>query len=176
VLFTGVPILIIYLADPWVLQAFLKAASPSLPIAVRINSIVLWCFVPFGVAFIFSGIVRATGAVWPPLLAMIISLWGVRVPMALLLEPHWGPDAIWYAFPAGSSMTLLLAGSYYFYNGPLGWRRARMLDMTPSADAPDTGLGQPMMDESEAITDEETFEIRQSRSAPNRPKSEAPAE
>jgi hypothetical protein len=34
-----------------------------------------------------------------------------------------------------------------------------MLDMTPSADAPDTGLGQPMMAESEAITDEEQREL-----------------
>jgi putative MATE family efflux protein len=175
ILFTGVPILIIYAADPWVLRAFLKGASPSLPIAVHINSIVLWGFIPFGVAFIFSGIVRATGAVWPPLLAMIISLWGVRVPMASLLEPHLGADAIWFSFPVGSSMTLILAGGYFLWGG---WRKARMLDMTPSADAPDTGLGQPMMDESEAITDEEQREINRqpSPSAPNRPKSEAPAE
>jgi Na+-driven multidrug efflux pump len=167
VLFTGLPIPVIYLADPFVLRAFLKGASPSLPIAVHINSIVLWGFVPFGVAFIFSGIVRSTGAVWPPLLAMVISLWGVRVPMAILLEPHWGADAIWYAFPAGSSMTLVLAGGYYFYNGPFGWRRSRMLDMTPSADAPDTSLGQPMADESEAITDEEQREIdREPQPAP----------
>jgi putative MATE family efflux protein len=174
ILFTGVPILIIYLADPWVLRAFLKGASASLPIAVHINAIVLWGFVPFGVAFIFSGIVRSTGAVWPPLLAMIISLWGVRVPMARFLEPHLGADAIWYAFPAGSSMTLVLAGGYFLWGG---WRKSRMLDMTPSADAPDTGLGQPMMDESEAITDEESFEIRRgSPAGRNRPKSEAPAE
>ena len=151
ILFTGVPVLIIYLADPWVLRAFLPGASPSLPIAVHINSIVIWGFVPFGVAFIFSGIVRATGAVWPPLLAMIISLWGVRIPMARLLEPHIGADAIWYAFPVGSSMTCLLAGGYFLWGG---WRTSRMLEVTPSADAPDTGLGQPMMDESEAITDE----------------------
>ena len=156
ILFTGVPILIIYAADPWVLRAFLKAASPSLPIAVHINSIVLWGFIPFGVAFIFSGIIRATGAVWPPLLAMIISLWGVRVPMASLLEPHWGADAIWFSFPVGSAMTCILAGGYFLWGG---WRKSRMLDMTPSADAPDTGLGQPMMDESEAITDEEQREI-----------------
>jgi hypothetical protein len=52
-----------------------------------------------------------------------------------------------------------------------------MLDMTPSADAPDTGLGQPMMDESEAITDEEARELtRRSPSARSRPRSEAPAE
>jgi len=31
--------------------------------------------------------------------------------------------------------------------------------VTPSADAPDTGLGQPMMDESEAITDAERREL-----------------
>jgi putative MATE family efflux protein len=174
ILFTGVPILIIYLADPWVLRAFLPGSSPSLPIAVHINSIVLWGFVPFGVAFIFSGIVRATGAVWPPLLAMIISLWGVRIPLASLLEPHFGANAIWFSFPLGSSMTCLLAGGYFLWGG---WRKARMLDMRPSADAPDTGLGQPMMDESEAITDEERFELsRSSPSRRNRPKSEAPAE
>jgi len=179
ILFTGVPVLIIYLADPWVLRAFLPGASPSLPIAVHINSIVVWGFVPFGVAFIFSGIVRSTGAVWPPLLAMIISLWGVRIPMANLLEPHIGANAIWISFPVGSSMTCLLAGGYFLWGG---WRKSRMLDVTPSADAPDTGLGQPMMDESEAITDEEIREIgrqdaaTQSPSGPNRRKSEAPAE
>ena len=110
-------------------------------------------------AFVLSGIVRATGAVWPPLLAMVISLWGVRVPLARLLEPHLAADAIWLAFPAGSLTTLTLAGGYYFWNGWGGWRRSRMLDLTPSADAPDTGLGQPMMDESEAIIAEEEREL-----------------
>ena len=156
IVFTAVPILILYFADPWVLQAFLKGTSPSLPIAVHINSIVLWGFIPFGVAFIFSGIIRATGDVWPPLLAMVISLWGVRVPMAHFLEPIWGADAIWFSFPVGSAMTLILGGGYFLW-GP--WRKSRMLDLTPSADAPDTGLGQPMPDESQAITDEEQREL-----------------
>ena len=171
ILFTGLPVLVIYLADPWVLRAFLPGTSQSLPIAVHINSIVLWGFIPFGVAFIFSGIVRATGAVWPPLLAMIISLWGVRVPLATILTPYLGSDAIWISFPVGSATTCLLAGGYFLWGG---WRKAKMLDVRPSADAPDTGLGQPMMDESEAVTD---AEIRRSiPSEPNRPKSEAPAE
>jgi putative MATE family efflux protein len=156
VLFTGVPILMLYFADPFVLRVFLKGASASLPIAVHINSIVLWGFIPFGVAFIFSGIIRATGDVWPPLLAMVIALWGVRVPMAHFLEPHWGADAIWFSFPVGSAMTLILGGGYFLW-GP--WRKARMLDLTPSADAPDTGLGQPMHEESEAITEEEQREL-----------------
>jgi len=175
ILFTGLPVLVIYLADPWVLRAFLPATSPSLQIAIHINSIVLWGFIPFGVAFIFSGIVRATGAVWPPLLAMIISLWGVRVPLAMLLEPQLGANAVWISFPIGSATTCLLAGGYFLWGG---WRKAKMLDVRPSADAPDTGLGQPMMDESEAITDEE-IRRRDSTgptpSGPRKSKSEAPA-
>ena len=174
--FTGLPILVIYLADSWVLRAFLPATSPSLPIAVHINSIVVWGFIPFGVAFILSGVVRATGAVWPPLLAMIISLWVVRVPLAMLLEPHLGADAVWISFPVGSATTLLLAGGYFLWGD---WRKSKMLQIRPSADAPDTGLGQPMMDESEAITDEEIRRqdaAAQTPSMPHTSKSEAPAE
>ena len=98
---------------------------------------------------------------------------------------HYYPGAATYSTPVTTVATdpnyflwgdgnTCTYGGYYRWGG---WRKSRMLDMTPSADAPDTGLGQPMMDESEAITDEESFEIRRdSRSAPNRPKSEAPAE
>jgi putative MATE family efflux protein len=148
IVFTGVPILLIYFLDPWVLRAFLPGHSPSLPIAIHINAIVLWGFIPFGVAFIFSGVVRATGSVWPPLAAMVIALWGVRVPLANLLTPSLGADAIWVSFPVGSTVTLLLAGGYYLWGG---WRKSRMLTTTPHGDAPDTGMGPPGgVEESEA--------------------------
>ena len=52
----------------------------------------------------------------------------------------------------GSLTTLILAGGYYRWGG---WRTARMLDVRPSSDAPDTGLGQPMIEESEAINEAE---------------------
>jgi putative MATE family efflux protein len=150
-LFSGLPVLAIFLADPFVLRAFLPGTSPSLPIAVHINSIVLWSFIPFGVAFVFSGIVRATGAVWPPLLAIIISLWGVRIPLANALEGRLGADAIWISFPTGSTVTLLLAGGYFLWGG---WRKSRMLPTsTPATDEPDTGFGQPMIEEAEALAD-----------------------
>jgi Na+-driven multidrug efflux pump len=150
-LFTAAPVLLIYLADPWVLRAFLPATSPSLPIAVEINAFVLWGFIFFGIAFIFSGIVRATGAVWPPLLAMIISLWVVRIPLANVLSARMGADGIWLSFPIGSLTTLLLAGGYYRWGG---WRKARMLPTTtPATDEPDTGFGQPMIEEAEMIAD-----------------------
>jgi putative MATE family efflux protein len=173
-LLTAVPVLIIYLADPWVLRIFLPATSPSLAIAVHINSFVLWGFIAFGMAFIFSGVVRATGAVWPPLFAMIISLWVIRIPFANLLMPRLGADAVWLSFPVGSLSTLILAAGYYRWGN---WRKAKMLDVRPSSDAPDTGYGQPMVEESEAIIEaEEEALSRSSPSAPRKRASGAPVE
>jgi putative MATE family efflux protein len=164
--FTGVPILLIYFLDPWVLRAFLPGDSPSLPIAIHLNAIVLWGFIPFGVAFIFSGVVRATGAVWPPLAAMVIALWGVRVPLAKWLEPSLGADAIWISFPIGSTVTLLLAGGYYLGGG---WRKSRMLATSPHGDAPDTGMSPPGgVEESEASAEAASAVSRSTPSGPHR--------
>ena len=139
-LFTGLPVLIIYLLEPWVLAAFLPHHSPSLQIAAHINAYVLWGFIFFGVAFVFSGIVRSTGSVWPPLLAMVLALWGVRVPFAHLLTPRLGADAIWISFPLGSIIICLLAWGYYQWGG---WRKSTMLTTAPHGDAPDTGMSPP---------------------------------
>ena len=164
--FSATPIVIIYVLDPFILQAFLPAGSAALPIAVHINSIVLWGFIPFGMAFIFSGIVRATGAVWPPLIAMIIALWGFRVPMANLLEPTLGADAVWIAFPVGSLVSLALSAAYYRWGG---WRKSRMLPTMPHGEAADTGMAPPSgVEESEVAAEAAT---RTSPSAPSKPAS-----
>lgn len=140
---TAVLVVVLEIAKPFVMAAFLPADSAALPIAARINTIALWGFIPFGMAFIFNGVVRATGSVWPPLLAMIIALWVVRIPFASVLMPRIGADAIWWSFPVGSIVMVLLAAGYYRWGG---WRNAHML---PTADkvegeAPDTGLGLPV--------------------------------
>jgi Na+-driven multidrug efflux pump len=168
VLFAGLisaaVVLLIFLGDTFALRAFLPAGSPSLPTAVHINSIVLWGFIPFGMAFIFNGVVRATGAVWPPLLAMLIGLWGFRVPFAVALGERMGADAIWVSFPLGNLLLLALAGGYYVWGG---WRTSRMMPSTPpSTDEPDTGFGQPMIEEAEALADAAS---RSSPSVRNRP-------
>jgi putative MATE family efflux protein len=169
--FTLTPIVAIRLAEPVVLQAFLPGASPSLPIAEHINSIVLWSFVPFGLAFVFSGVVRATGVVWPPLLFMAIALWGVRVPVAYALAPQYGADAVWGSFPLGSLCLLVFALAYYRFGG---WRTARLLPTaTPHGDVPDAGLSTPCGVEASEVSAEALR--RSSPSAPNRPASEAPA-
>lgn len=142
------PVVVIYLVEPTILHLFLPVGSPSHDIAMRINMFALWGFIPFGVSFVLSGIVRATGSVWPPLFAMIISMWIVRVPFANLLMPVIGADAIWWSFPLGSITSCILAASWYRW-GP--WRNARLMKFTPHGDAPDTGMSLPGgLEESEA--------------------------
>ncbi len=170
------PVAAIYLVEPIILHLFLPAGSPSHAIAMHINAYALWGFIPFGVSFILSGIVRATGSVWPPLFAMIISLWVVRVPFAKLLMPYIGADAIWWSFPLGSVVSCILAAAWFRW-GP--WRKARLMKFTPHGDAPDTGMSPPGgLEESEAA--EVVAEAGQPEvtapPGPNRPRSEAPAE
>lgn len=164
---TATPVLLIYLVEPWVLLLFLPASSPSTAIAMHINSFVLWGFIPFGMAFVLNGIIRATGAVWPPLLGLLVSMWIVRIPFAQFMEPYLGQDAIWWSFPLGSMISLVLAAAYYRWGG---WRKARLMEGLPRGSAPDTGLGTPMVaEETEAV---EEAARAQDRASP----AKAPAE
>jgi putative MATE family efflux protein len=140
VVFTLAPILAILAAERFVLLAFLPSGSPSIAIAQHINAFVLWSFVTMGVAFIFNGVVRATGVVWPPLLFMVIALWGVRVPIAFGLTPRLGADAVWLSFPVASALMVVFAMSYYRLGG---WRNARMLQGLPHGETPDVALTPP---------------------------------
>jgi len=110
------------------LYIFLPTGSPTIPIALHIDRTVLWAFVIFNATFALSGIVRSTGAVWPPLLILIISMWGVRVPFALFGIPRWGAEAIWWSFPLGTLTSSVLTGLYFRYGG---WRKVRMMHHGP---------------------------------------------
>jgi len=109
-----------------------------LPIAKHINMIALWSFVPFSMAFAFSGVVRANGVVWPPLIAMVVALWFVRIPYAQIMEPYLGADAVWSSFPVGSVATLAIALGYFRWGR---WRNARLVDTIAHGETPDPGQG-----------------------------------
>jgi Na+-driven multidrug efflux pump len=85
----------------------------------------------FGLSFVLAGVVRSTGAVIPPLIILFIALWVVRIPFAYTFVERWGADAIWWSFPLGSLVSMLLSIAYYRFGN---WRSARML--APGAAAP----------------------------------------
>jgi len=120
---TGSLLVLIYLVDPLIAGLFLPNQPAAVVIAEHINTIAGWSFVLFGVTFVLFGVVRATGAVMPPLIILFISLFCVRIAFAELLEPVWGADAIWWSFPASMTVSMTLAIAYYRWGG---WRRAKM--------------------------------------------------
>lgn len=124
VLMTGTLVLVVAIINRSAFALFLGSASAAVEIAHHVNTIVSWSFVLFGVSMIFAGVVRATGAVWMPLLSLVVSLWIVRLPFAYLAVPHWGPDAIWWSFPLGSLTSLVMMALYYRFGR---WRSARMI-------------------------------------------------
>jgi len=124
-LLTGALIAPLILLDRWTLALFLPAGSQSLEIARHLNHIAVWSFLFFGVTFVLSGVIRATGAVLPPLLILVVSLWGIRVPFAELMQPRLGADAIWWSFPLSATCAMLMSLAYYRWGR---WRQAHMLE------------------------------------------------
>jgi putative MATE family efflux protein len=120
---TGGLTALLYLVDPLIAGLFLPGQADAVAIAEHINSIAGWSFILFGVTFVLFGVVRATGAVTPPLIILLVSLFGVRIGFAALLEPTWGADAIWWSFPVSMAVSAALALAYYRWGG---WRSARM--------------------------------------------------
>ena len=147
VLLTGGLVALLYVIGPTIVDLFLPGQPHSIAIAEHINNIALWSFILFGITFVLFGVVRSTGAVNPPLVILLISLLGVRIGFAKLLEPSLGQDAIWWSFPVSMAVSASLAFAYYRWGG---WRKARMGPVAPPAreveDAPDTGVGAPAVD------------------------------
>lgn len=165
--YSVLPILSVLAVEHYALRAFLPAGSEALAIAEHINRYALWSFVPFGVAFVFSGVVRATGVVWPPLLAMIVALWGVRIPFAHLLQPQLGADAVWISFPLGSVVMLAIAMAYYRWGR---WREARLITTVPHGENIDLAVTPPGGIEETEVQEQVVEALkRQAPSAPRRP-------
>lgn len=104
------------------LSMFLPSGA-ALDVAGHINVTSAWSFVFFGISMVLFGVVRSTGAVVPPLIALSVALWGIRIPIAIGFAPRYGADAIWWSFPIASGAAALFAFAYYRYGG---WRHARM--------------------------------------------------
>jgi Na+-driven multidrug efflux pump len=123
VLLTGSIVVVLEVFSEHALGLFVPDGSVALHTAVHLNHIAAWSFVLLGVSMVIFGVVRATGAVFPPLVILTIALLGVRFPLALELLDRWHADAIWWSFPISSLVAVLLSLAYYKYGN---WRSLRM--------------------------------------------------
>jgi Na+-driven multidrug efflux pump len=119
----GSLITLVFLFNKHALGLFLPAGGAALGISAHLNAIVIWSFALFGTSIVLFGVVRATGAVIPPLIMLVISLWFIRVPFAYSMLDRWQADAIWWSFPLSSTVSMLMSVAYYRYGG---WRKVRL--------------------------------------------------
>mgnify|MGYP000979724736 CR=1 FL=1 len=73
---------------------------------------------------VLSGVVRAAGAVVPPLLILVVALLVVRAPMAYYAYANWGADGVWWSFTISAIVAAALTAGYYLGGS---WRAARMM-------------------------------------------------
>ena len=139
---TGSLVAALYVFDRAVLGLFLPDSREAIEMAVHINDLASWSFILFGITIVLFSTVRATGAVVPPLLILVVTVLFIRTGFAYLGQPAFGPDAIWWSFAVGSFSSLVLAILYYRFGS---WRTMHMIqrERPPAGEPPDTGLGMP---------------------------------
>jgi putative MATE family efflux protein len=90
---------------------------------IRIGSeyllIVCSFYLPFTAMFKINGVLRGAGDTFVPMFISLISLWVVRVPLALIFSSRFGEKGIWWAIPAGWIIGLIL---YYLYYSTGNWK------------------------------------------------------
>lgn len=132
VLMTGTAVLVLEVFNTEALGLFLPGGSAALHVAEHLNRVVAWSFILLGVSMVVFGTVRATGAVFPPLIILAISLLGVRFPLAWALLGNWQADAIWWSFPISSIVAVIMSALYYKYGH---WRTLRIVPGVPAMPA-----------------------------------------
>ncbi len=113
------------------LRLFVPAGGAVLDKAWHINTLALWGWIALSGSMGLFAIMRANGAMLAPMLIFAATMWGLRVPFAMLLRPMLGEDAIWWSFPFGSICSAAIALTYYRWGG---WRRQGL--MLAAIDAP----------------------------------------
>ncbi|MDX2414283.1 MAG: MATE family efflux transporter [Bacteroidales bacterium] len=96
---------------------FMKAFTEDTEV-IRIGNeyltIVSLFYIIFAMMFMFSGVMRGAGETIVPMIFTLLSLWVVRIPVAWFLSDRMGSEkGIWWSFPIGWAVGLILAWIYY---------------------------------------------------------------
>jgi len=122
-LLTGTTVGLLEILNTHAYALYLSQGSAAMLAAVHINHIATPSFIFFGVTLVLFGVVRATCAVWAPLITLTICLLGIRIPLAQAFTDRWGEASIWWSFPMSSVCAACMAVLYYKFGR---WRSAHM--------------------------------------------------
>lgn len=109
---TGGLAVLMFAAAPWVVGLFVADAR-VIDIAGQVLRITVWGAVFFGLASVYSGVMRASGTVLVPTLISLGCLACLIVPLGWVLGRQWGLVATWAAYPATYLCAMVLQGLYF---------------------------------------------------------------
>jgi putative MATE family efflux protein len=115
---TGGLVALIYLAPRAVLGIFITDGA-VLDLAKDLLHIALWSSVPFGLATVFSGAMRAAGVALTPMLLSIFAIVAIELPAAVIMSRTVGLKGVWAAYPVVFCAMFILQMGYYI----LVWRK-----------------------------------------------------
>ena len=120
---TGTLIVLAYLFSQHLIGLFITD-----PVVIELTEsllhIVLWSILMFGWGVVFSGMMRASGMVYAPMLIALGCILCIELPGAILLsQTSLGLSGIWIAYAASFTMMLVLQASWY----NLVWKRKQIV-------------------------------------------------
>lgn len=112
---TGTLVAIAYLFSQHLVALFIT--SPEvMDITETLLHIVLWSVVMFGFSAVLSGMMRASGDVFIPMLLSLGTILLVETPLALYLSTtSLGLNGIWTAYAVSFSTMFVVQGAYYWF-------------------------------------------------------------
>lgn len=111
---TGAGVVVVYLLSGPIVAMFITDAK-VITLTQHLLHIVLWSTVVFGMAVVFSSMMRSSGTVLAPTAIAIFSIIAVEVPVAMYLSHTIGVDGVWWAYPAAFCAMFILQGSFYTF-------------------------------------------------------------
>jgi putative MATE family efflux protein len=110
---TGGLVVLAYLFSQHVVALFITDPA-VIELTETLLHVVLWSILCFGWSVVFSGIMRASGTVYAPMLLSLACILCIELPGAILLsQTSLGLTGIWIAYATSFSMMLVLQASWY---------------------------------------------------------------
>lgn len=110
---TGGLALIVAIASPLATRLF--TSDPAVVgLAATVLRITVWGSLAFGMASVFTGVMRSAGTVRVPTTISLSCLAFLLVPLGHALQMLWGLQGIWASYPLTYLCALVLQASYFY--------------------------------------------------------------
>ncbi|MDV3250899.1 MATE family efflux transporter [Devosia sp. BK] len=112
---TGGLVLIAYLFSEQLVALFITDPS-VIELTEHLLRIVLWAIIPFGFGVVFSGMMRASGMVYAPMLLSLSGILFIELPGAIWLsQTSLGLSGIWVAYATSFTGMMVLQAAWYHF-------------------------------------------------------------